>query len=209
MNNYLRSYFTFKSKDPQDLNYTGLEFHAFNDKISDAFSGYSIISFYVTFILVAGKYIADFLSSEPEKIMYTDLPHPELIIELCEGITISRYNNDFKEEENLYTILIELMRSPDILKKITQSSITNLEIRKQNNVENEDEEEEEENVLEKKDMKDEDDENDDYYEDDKKDGNADKDKKQESVKNSKNEEEKKKEESKINNPENIEEKKEE
>ena len=209
MNNYLRSYFTFKSKDPQDLNYTGLEFHAFNDKISDAFSGYSIISFYVTFILVAGKYIADFLSSEPEKIMYTDLPHPELIIELCEGITISRYNNDFKEEENLYTILIELMRSPDILKKITQSSITNLEIRKQNNVENEDEEEEEENVLEKKDMKDEDDENDDYYEDDKKDGNADKDKKQESVKNSKNEEEKKKEESEINNPENIEEKKEE
>ena len=148
MNNYLRSYFTFKSKDPKDKNYTGIEFHAFNDKISDAFSGYTIISFYVTFILVAGKYIADFLSSEPEKIMYTDLPHPELIIDLCEGITISRYNNDFKEEEHLYTILIELMRSPDILKKITQSSITNLEIRKQNNVEKEDEEEEEEKELE-------------------------------------------------------------
>ena len=135
INNYLRSYFTFKSKNKNDTEFSGIEFHAFNDKISETISGYSVISFYVTFILVAGKYVADYLSSEPEKIMYTDLPHPEIIIDLCEGITIARYNNDFKDEESLYTLLIELMRSPDILKKLTQSSITNLEIRKQNNIE--------------------------------------------------------------------------
>jgi len=116
INNYLRSYFTFKSKNKNDTEFSGIEFHAFNDKISETISGYSVISFYVTFILVAGKYVADYLSSEPEKIMYTDLPHPEIIIDLCEGITIARYNNDFKDEESLYTLLIELMRSPDILK---------------------------------------------------------------------------------------------
>ena len=163
------------------------QFFSFNDKISDLLSGYSVISFYATFILVAGTYVANFLSNEPEKIIYTDLPHPEIIINLCEGIEIARYNQDFKEEESLYTILIELMRSPDLLKKITQSSLQNLEIRKINNVEKEEEEEEEENDLENENKKDDDDENDDYYEDKK----ESEDKKQEPDKKPENGEEKK------------------
>ena len=208
INNYLRSFFIFKSKSPNDTEYSGVEFHAFNEKISEAFSGYNIITFYVTFILVAGKYIADYLSSEPEKIMYTDLPHPELIVELCEGIIISRYNNDFKEEESLYTILIELMRSPDYLKKLTQSSLTNLELRKQNNVEHDEEEEEEKKELEKKENNEDDDENDYFYEDDKKDSKNEKDtnKKQDNVNNNL---EEKKEDKKDNDSNVIDEKKEE
>ena len=194
INNYLRSYFTFKSKNKNDTEFSGIEFHAFNDKISETISGYSVISFYVTFILVAGKYVADYLSSEPEKIMYTDLPHPEIIIDLCEGITIARYNNDFKDEESLYTLLIELMRSPDILKKLTQSSITNLEIRKQNNIENEEDNEEEDNDSVKENVKDNDDENDDYYDDDKKENPNDKNKKKEEDKKNENIKDKKEEE---------------
>jgi hypothetical protein len=180
INSYLRSYFTFKSKDPEDADFSEVEFHAFNDVISETLAGYSVISFYVTFILVAGQYVADYLSSEPEKIMYTDLPHPELIVELCEGIIISRYNHDFKEEESLYTILIELMRSPDYLKKLTQSSIANLEIRKINNVEHDEDEDIEDKDSEKEEDKNDndDDENDNYYvedgdKDDKKEENND------------------------------------
>ena len=206
INNYLRSYFTFKSKGPKDTDFSEVEFHAFNDKIPEALSGYSIISFYVTFILVAGKYIADFLSSEPEKIMYTDLPHPELIVELCEGITISRYNHNFKEEESLYTILIELMRSPDYLKKLTQSSLKNLELRKQNNVEHDNEEEEEDKNIIEEEKKDEDDENDDYYEDeegDNKDKIKDDQSKNETQEKKFNNIEDKKEEKKEQNPENT------
>ena len=131
VNSYLKSYFTFKSCD-KNGNWEGAEFHIFNDKISETTSGYSVLTFYLTFVLVAGSYVQEFLASEPEKIMFTDLPHPEKIVNLCEGIKISRYSYDFKKEEYLFTILIELMRSPDYLKLLTQSSIDHFKIRKKN-----------------------------------------------------------------------------
>ena len=152
-NTYLKSYFTFKSKDPEETEFSGAEFHAFNDVISETISGYSVLTFYFTFILVAGTYIADFLASEPEKIMFTDLPHPEQIVFLCEGIKISRYSYDFKKEEELFTMLIELMRSPDYLKRLTQSSIQNFDNRKQKNVEDKKEEDEDEIADNKKEIK--------------------------------------------------------
>ena len=130
--------------------------------ISETISGYSVLSFYLTFILVIGSYVADFLASEPEKIMFSDLPHPESVVELCEGIKISRFNQDFKEEEYLYTILIELMRTPHYLKELTQSSLKNFNLRNQNNVED-DNLEEKEKEEEQEDEDDDDDENDEFY----------------------------------------------
>ena len=209
-NTYLKSYFTFKSKDPEENNYSGAEFHAFNDVISESMSGYSVLTFYFTFILVAGTYIADFLASEPEKIMFTDLPDPKDIVKLCEGVKISRYSYDFKREEELYTFLIELMRSPDYLKRLTQSSIENFEKRKQNIVdEKEDEDENEMKNNKKKDNEEDEDADIDYYSEEerppqnqkpeekpennkKKEEKSDNDKKQEEEKKSENENEEKK-----------------
>ena len=165
INNYLKSYFTFKSKDPEEALFTGVEFHAFNDKISETTSGYSVLTFYLTFILVAGSYVADFLASEPEKIMFTDLPHPENLVNLCEGIQIARYSYDFKKEEKLYTILIEFMRSPDYLKMLTESSLQNLKRRQDNTVPEYGEEEEEEEKGKGKGNEDNDDEDDSLYKD--------------------------------------------
>ena len=146
INSYLKSYFTFKAKNEDDDTWEGVEFHIFNDKISETTSGYSVLTFYLTFILVAGSYVQEFLSSEPEKIMFTELPHPEHIVNLCEGIKISRYSYDFKKEEYLYTILIELMRSPDYLKLLTQSSIDHFKLREQKtNNDNDDDEDDKEN----------------------------------------------------------------
>ena len=161
-NTYLNSYFTFKSKSPNESDYSGAEFHAFNDVISEATSGYSVLTFYLTFILVAGSYVADFLASEPEKIMFTDLPHPGDIVDLCEAIKISRYSYDFKEEEHLYTILIELMRSPDYLKKLTKSSLETYELRKINC---QDDDNEDEKDDDKKEEKDSDEEDESFYKD--------------------------------------------
>ena len=100
-----------------------LELHVFNDQISETTSGYSVLTFYITFVLLAGSYVREFLASEPEQIMLEELPHPKRIVELCEGVKIARYCYDFKNEEYLYTVLIELMRSPDYLKLITDSSL--------------------------------------------------------------------------------------
>ena len=51
------------------------------------------------------------------------MPHNEELLNLCEGIKVSRYSYNFEEEEKLYYILIEIMRSPDYLRLLTSSSI--------------------------------------------------------------------------------------
>jgi len=65
--------------------------------------------------------------------MLEELPHPKRIVDLCEGIKIARYSYDFKTEEYLYTILIELLRSPDYLKIITDSSLDHFKQREEMN----------------------------------------------------------------------------
>ena len=51
------------------------------------------------------------------------MPNPEEIINLCEGILLARFSFDYEQEEELYYILIELMRSPDYLRILTNSSM--------------------------------------------------------------------------------------
>ena len=57
------------------------------------------------------------------------MPHNEVLMDLCEGIKISRYSYNFEDEEKYYYILIEIMRSPDILRNFTTSSIDQFEQR--------------------------------------------------------------------------------
>ena len=122
---FLKSFFTLKKIKKnffvnEDL---GIFFFAFSDKISSSTSGYSVITFYLTFILIIGNYIRNFFSGQAEKINLTEMPNPEEIINLCEGILASRHSFDFVQEEELYYVLMEIMRSPDYLKILTNSSI--------------------------------------------------------------------------------------
>ena len=119
-NSYLESYFTFgilgqKGKE-------GIFFYILSDKVSTTTSGYSVVTFYITFILLVGNYVRNFFAGEPKKVFLTEMPECYDIIDLCEGIKIARYSYDFEQEENLYYILIELLRSPDYLKLLTKSS---------------------------------------------------------------------------------------
>ena len=125
---YFNSYFTFRVLN-RDSTTEPIEFHIFNDKISETTQGYSVITFYITFVLLVGSYVRDFLSSDPETITLDEMPHPKKIVDLCEGIKIARYGYDFRNEEYLYTILIELMRSPDYLKLLTDSSLDHFKSR--------------------------------------------------------------------------------
>ena len=129
--NYFNSYFTLKTKNIKTNKTEPVEFHTFSDQISETTSGYSVLTFYISFVLLAGSYIREFMESEPEKIMLEEMPHPKRIVELCEGIKIARYSYDFKNEEYLYTVLIELLRSPDYLKLITDSSLDHFKLREE------------------------------------------------------------------------------
>ena len=125
---YLESYFTFQkkamAKDGKEIvdQFEGIKFHVFSDQVSTTTSGKNILTFYVSFVLLVGTYVRNFFAGQPEKIMLTEMPHSEEIINLCEGIRVSRNSFDFEQEEKLYYILIEIMRSPDYLRSLTQSS---------------------------------------------------------------------------------------
>ena len=101
----------------------GLQYHLFNDKVSSSTLGYSILGFYSAFILVIGTYGTNIFNYNPERIIIGEMPHPEKLLNLCECVKISRYTYDFKKEEYLYSILIEIMRTPDFIKKLTQSTV--------------------------------------------------------------------------------------
>ena len=138
ISSYLESYFTFekvmkRKKENNEEEYfdEGIKFHVFSDKVSSTTSGKSILTIYISFVLMVGNYVRNFFAGQPEKIMLTEMPYCGKIIDLCEGIKISRNSFDFKQEEELYYRLIELMRSPEYLRSLTMSSTEQFKKRKE------------------------------------------------------------------------------
>ena len=131
--NYLESYFTLEKvmKINNKLDKEGIKFHVFSDKLSSTTSGTNILTLYVSFVLLIGTYVRNFFSQPPEKIRLTEMPYSQQLIDLCEGIKISRNSFDFKQEEELYYRLIELMRRPEYLRALTHSSMEQFEKRKE------------------------------------------------------------------------------
>ena len=125
---YLEAYFTFGTTGKNGKE--GIFFYILSDKISSTTSGYSVVTFYVTFVLLVGNYVRNFFAGEPTKITLTEMPECKGIINLCEGIKTARYSFDFEQEEKLYYILMEFMRSPDYLKYLTKSSVEQFNKRK-------------------------------------------------------------------------------
>ena len=130
---YLESYFTLKKVMNKNgiKNEEGFKFHVFSDKVSSTVSGSDILTIYISVVLVAGNYIRNFFAGQPEKIMLTEMPYTQRIIDICEGIKISRNSYDFQKEEKYYYLLIELMRSPEYLQNITSLSMEQFRRRKE------------------------------------------------------------------------------
>ena len=100
-----------------------IKFITFSDLYSKVTFGYDVLTFYVTFVIVAGQVIRAIFLGTAERIMYLQMVNPNRLISLYEGIKISRIKNDLLQEEKLYYLLIDLMRSPEMIKNMTQSSL--------------------------------------------------------------------------------------
>lgn len=105
------------------LDGSGIKFYTFSDMVSPTTASYNVLSFYIAFVLVIGRYIRTFISGEVERVIYTEMPRPKKLLNLCEGIKISRYKKDLEREDQLYYVLIDLLRSPEMLKMIAKPSI--------------------------------------------------------------------------------------
>ena len=108
----------------EDLNnFDGIEFLTFTDLFSRATFGYDVITFYITFILVSGQLIRAIFMGQAQRIIYSEMVNPNKLFSVCEGIKLSRIRKNYLQEEKLYYLLIDMMRSPEIIKNITQSSL--------------------------------------------------------------------------------------
>ena len=109
----------------------GIQYHVLNEKISSGTFGYNVIGFYSAFILVIGTYVTNFFNYDPSSINIGEMPHPKKLLRICEGIKVSRYLHDFKNEEYYFNFLIEILRTPDLIKQLTTSTLKQFNERKE------------------------------------------------------------------------------
>jgi len=105
-----------------DAEYEEIEFTTFSELISETFINYNVMTFYVTFILLFGRELRNIFENPFEKIIINEMPYSDQLIKICEGIKLARYKNELVKEEELYYLLMDIFRSPEILKVMTKSS---------------------------------------------------------------------------------------
>uniref|UniRef100_A0A7S3KJ93 Piezo non-specific cation channel cap domain-containing protein n=1 Tax=Euplotes crassus TaxID=5936 RepID=A0A7S3KJ93_EUPCR len=101
----------------------GVMFYTWSEKVTESLASFSIVTFYIVVVLGIGSVIRDVIKVGSEQIFIKDMPKPDSLMLICEGILISRLENNLEREEQLYFILIDIMRSPEIIKMITSSSL--------------------------------------------------------------------------------------
>lgn len=122
---------TIDSKDdsvcPEDRipgqNMTGVSFFTFSTKIAPSYFKFSIITFYVSIVLVIGKLFRNVCIIPANRIFIWEIPNSEKLLLLCECIYIYRMRSQLDQEEQLYFTFADIMRSPEMIKAITGSSM--------------------------------------------------------------------------------------
>jgi hypothetical protein len=77
---------------------------------------------YITFIYGFFKIFRSLFVSPVSKIPIKECKDPAYILMLIETIELYRLKQMLQEEEELYFLLIDIMRSPDFLKKLSGDS---------------------------------------------------------------------------------------
>ncbi|CAG9311917.1 PIEZO2_2 [Blepharisma stoltei] len=107
-------------------NFNGLKFYVISNNYSPVTLNFSLITFYISVVLLIGRILRSIVSGLAQNIVMTVMPNPKPLINLCEGIYVSRITGDLEREDELYHELIDIARSPEIIKIITgRSSIKN------------------------------------------------------------------------------------
>lgn len=102
--------------------WNNLKFIVLSDNYSPATFNFSVVTFYVTVVYFAGKMLRMLTAGNAHNIILSEMRDPAPLINLCEGIYVSRMTGDISKEEELYFDLIDILRSPEIAKIVTGPS---------------------------------------------------------------------------------------
>lgn len=87
----------------------------------------TILTMYSTFIYVIGQAIAKVFKVPAESIWVSNIPNSEPVIKLCEAIALARAEEDLDKEVKMYYSLIDIMRSPELVKRIGEDYLKFIE----------------------------------------------------------------------------------
>ncbi|XP_054995933.1 piezo-type mechanosensitive ion channel component 1-like [Sorex araneus] len=101
-----------------------LELVIYNDKVSPQsmgfLAGYGIVGLYVSVVMVAAKFIREHFLGISRSIMFEELPCVDRIFRLCTDIFLVRELGELELEQQLFSKLIFLYRSPETMIKWTR-----------------------------------------------------------------------------------------
>jgi hypothetical protein len=82
--------------------------------------------FYVVVVYAFAGIFRDLMVPKTYEIYQKDAPHPDKILSICQAVYIHRYRREYKKEESIYMLLVDIMRSPERLKELAETSIKEL-----------------------------------------------------------------------------------
>lgn len=92
-------------------------------------SSYGLTAVYIFVVVTVGSAVKGFFRGKLYQIQYEELPDPEDVLELVEGIYIARkerYVGHLKDEVRLFETLVRVLRSPETLIKVTGINIIHI-----------------------------------------------------------------------------------
>jgi len=82
-------------------------------------SSMSLQVFYISVVYAVGKFLRLVFQDSSKRVIYEEMEDTKLLRDLCDGIYMSRKAGDLRRERELWKNLIEIFRSPDILKDVS------------------------------------------------------------------------------------------
>jgi hypothetical protein len=90
---------------------------------------YGVTALYVFILVTVGSAVRGALLGSIGDLIYSEMPEPQDLLDLCESIYIVRlqaYAGHLRDEVRLYETLIKLYRSPQMLMRITGADGLNM-----------------------------------------------------------------------------------
>ena len=107
-----------------NVNFEGLLFITFSDLVTNGFfSEQSIMGFYLGVAFVVGSTLRKIVIYNSDRIFICDIPNSDAVRNLIDCIYLQRLEQNLKKEEELFFVLFEILRSPEMLKALTGSSL--------------------------------------------------------------------------------------
>jgi len=110
------------SKSSLQMDQLGVSLFIVSKRALPSFLTYPLLTFYISIIYVLAKLFRGAFVPITASIFINDAPNPDDILMLCETIILYRLKEMLAEEEELFFLLVDIMRSPQVFKSICGES---------------------------------------------------------------------------------------